>query len=530
MTLNRSALAAPPSYDGEWHFCGEIDGGRPTDGRATVVFAAMPSEGCNDCGDGGAAAAAPRAVRPDGADDGPPCMARNVSLDGLQCRPCDDDPGSMENDGFDDAVHPDPDQQHQQRPPLGGGNDDPRDGRAGESAEDGGEDDTGFDSDGEGSGEDEDGLSESDGEDSEAEESDAEDHQLQASPWGQEYETDEDGSDDEQCYEDGSGSDEDEDDDGQCYDSDGPSSRAGTPCHGRRRRPSDHALFLPAELSPSVESLKYDSDDDESDHRGYGGRGSGFGGRHSGYGRMGGRAYMLGPPPRRPRLWDACPQITSVSSGSSSEDSSGDESTTSTASGKRRRDSSGSDDPSGAAAKRRGVTFNPRVVVNPIFATEAYDPSMLDSMYTPRDELRRAKLRNKREYLYDSSDWRNATEEWAMERDESSGELVHPAHLDGPPGMRAVAGGGSRVAVARAAVRTRVVTYSSAGGYADETLAEDDDEEEEGAVSGGPFDGDLDDGEEATEAAVDAYYDEAEGDEDDGSALRAAKRMRMCWS
>ena len=528
-TLSRSpSLAAPPSDGGVWHFCGTIDAaGCDSNGRTAMPSGKRCDNGHEPCSNAAAATATHRVDFPDGYEDadGSPCMARNVSVDGMECRPCD--PGNLENDEFD-AVHP----PHQQPPPLGGENDDPTCGECNdEYAEE--EDEDGFESDSE----ENDGQSESDEEDSEVEDSDAEDegNHQHTYPWGQEYETDEDGSDDSD-----DGEDEAEDGrqlcgflnspGGRSYDSDGSSSYAGASRGKRRRSPGDHELFLPANMSPSVESLKYDSDDDdESDD----GNAYGFGG--AGYGRRGGRAYMLGPPPRRPRLWDGCPQITSVSSGSSS-DSSDEESTTSSTAGKRRRDSPPS-------AKRRGVTFNPSVVVNHIFATEAYPPSMLETMYTPRDELRRAKLRNKKEYTYDSSDWRNATEEWAMERDETSGELIHPANLDVPPrGAGGAAAVGSRVAVVRNAVRTRVLTYSSAGGYADETV------DESGDVFDDSLDNGHDDDEEAGEAAVEDY--DEEGDEEmrhvedggDGSALgvgdssssttvvHTAKRMRMCWS
>ncbi|EJK45162.1 hypothetical protein THAOC_36238 [Thalassiosira oceanica] len=537
-TLNRSTtLAAPPSDDDVWHFCGTIDAAGCDNGLAM-----LPSEkNCNNGGDepcsnaAAAATASSHRVRhcPDGDEGGPPCMARNVSVDGMPCRPCD--PGSVENDDSDagHAVHLDHDQQP---PPLGGENDGPARGEChGEYGEE--EDGDGFESDSE----ENDGRSESDEEESEAEESDAEDDEgdhQQAYPWGQEYETDEESSDDGVEAEDGwqlcgflssPG--------GRSYDSDSSSSYAGASCGKRRRSPGDHELFLPANLSPSVESLKYDSDDDDDESDDGGSNAYRFG--RSGHGRRGGRAYMLGPPPRRPRLWDACPQITSVSSGSSS-DSSGDESTTSSTAGKRRRD-----DPSrseGGATRRKGVTFNPSVVVNPIFATEAYPPRCSRRCTRPATSCAgpRSGTRGSTSTTRRTGATPRRSGPWSGTRRPGSWSTL-PTWTRPPRGGSTA--GGSRVAVVRNAVRTRVVTYSSAGGYADETVTAEDDDE--GAMFD-EFDGGPDDDEEAAEAAVGAYYEEGDDEmrpEEDGgdgcspddppsatTVVRTAKRMRMCWS
>lgn len=49
-------------------------------------------------------------------------------------------------------------------------------------------------------------------------------------------------------------------------------------------------------------------------------------------------------------------------------------------------------------------------------------------MYSSSLEVRKNKIRNKKEYRYDGYDWRNVTEEWEMNVDMVTGELVHPVH------------------------------------------------------------------------------------------------------
>ncbi|KAL7525607.1 hypothetical protein ACHAXR_002125 [Thalassiosira sp. AJA248-18] len=207
-----------------------------------------------------------------------------------------------------------------------------------------------------------------------------------------------------------------------------------------------HELFLPWDVSPSFESLKYEEDDESSDeddddddtaadvphylHRTY----------MIGNGRSG-----------RPRMWDGCPSSISVSSNSSSSSSddcrSQDSSSSSRSSSKRRKEK-----PSAKA----GVSFSSSVTVYPVFETTVYSPSMVQSIYTKRDELRVNKLRNKKEYAWDCYDWRNATEEEEMERNDE-GELVHPVHCAEQQQQQ-------RPPVCR--TRNVVQTYSSTlGGY-----------------------------------------------------------------
>lgn len=77
---------------------------------------------------------------------------------------------------------------------------------------------------------------------------------------------------------------------------------------------------------------------------------------------------------------------------------------------------------------RRGVSFAPRVRVQPVPHASALACVQRRSIYSSSDEVRRNKVRNKREYRYDGCDWRDATEEWEMGIDMVTGELVHPAH------------------------------------------------------------------------------------------------------
>jgi len=192
---------------------------------------------------------------------------------------------------------------------------------------------------------------------------------------------------------------------------------------------SQHELFLPWDVSPCTQSLKYEEDDESSDEE-------------EDVPHLLQRTYMIGNGRSgRPRMWDGCPSSISVSSNSSS--SVGSCSSHDSKSSK-----------SNEKAAKTGVSFSNSVTVYPVFETTVYPPSMVQSIFTKRDELRINKLRNKREFAYDLHDWRNATEEEEMEPNDM-GELVHPVHCaeKSPPAPPC---------------RTRnvVQTYSSAlGGY-----------------------------------------------------------------
>jgi len=173
----------------------------------------------------------------------------------------------------------------------------------------------------------------------------------------------------------------------------------------------DHDLFLPWDVSPSVESLKYeeedddgssdeeDDDDDVPSHYLH-------------------RTYMIGNNRSgRPRMWDGCPSSISVSSNSSSSSDDGS---------RRSQDSKSSK--TMKQASKAGVSFSNSVMVYPVFQTSDYSPAMVRSIYTKRDKLWVNKLRNKREYAYDLHDRRNATEEVEMEEDKE-GEMVYPVHV-----------------------------------------------------------------------------------------------------
>jgi len=191
---------------------------------------------------------------------------------------------------------------------------------------------------------------------------------------------------------------------------------------------SPHELFLPWDVSPTIQSLKYEeeeddeSSDEEEDSSHY---------FH--------RTYMIGSGRSgRPRMWDGCPCGVSVSSDSGSSSGSSQGSKCS----KRSRESA-----------KTGVSFSDSVTVYPVFEKAAYPPSVVESIYTKREELRVNKLRNKREFAYDRYDWRNATEEDEMEPDEA-GELIHPVHCE------------ENIQPSLTRTRKAVQTYSSTlGGY-----------------------------------------------------------------
>ena len=194
-------------------------------------------------------------------------------------------------------------------------------------------------------------------------------------------------SEDEQTMSDDEGGFHDSDYESECTmdyqdDSDGES------CASISRR-HDHELFLPHNVSPSYEQLKFDEDDESDEEMSY----------HRTY--MSTRPRMMMMLPTK-QLYSNRPSPSNISDDSSEEGSL-------------------------PTHETRGVSFNNTVTVHSVFETSVYTSSMIDNMYTKRDELRINKLRNKREYAYDDNDWENATEECDMETD-PDGEYVHPVH------------------------------------------------------------------------------------------------------
>ena len=106
----------------------------------------------------------------------------------------------------------------------------------------------------------------------------------------------------------------------------------------------------------------------------------------------------------------------SYSTSSSSED---DNSTTT---------SSCSSDNDSLSPKKKSVGFNSTVKIQPIPHSSTYSAMQRRKMYSSSLEVRKNKIRNKKEYRYDGYDWRNVTEEWEMNVDMVTGELVHPVH------------------------------------------------------------------------------------------------------
>jgi hypothetical protein len=302
----------------------------------------------------------------------------------------------------------------------------------------------GVDEEEEGSGEEAEDEEESDDSAEEAEEEESEeDAEVQPDEEGSvsEYETDEDSLD-------------------ACRDqSDDESSCCSVPPRVLHFDESDfrHELFLPSDVSPSTESLKYEEEEDEDseDDDDYSSDedcvDKDQDDDRDDVPRYQQRTYIIGKNNRnsgRPRMWDGFPSSASVSSSSSSSGSSRGSGSSSSSSSKKRKKPEGSSD-------RRGVTFNDSVTVYPVFKTAVYTPSMVTSMYTKRDELRVNKLRNKREFAYEHHDWRNAAEEEEMEANDR-GELIHPAHAS----EKRKCGGRAP------SPRNVVQTYSSAlGGY-----------------------------------------------------------------
>ena len=164
---------------------------------------------------------------------------------------------------------------------------------------------------------------------------------------------------------------------------------------------SHHELYLQRDASPSIQSLKYEEEDDSSE--------SSDEEEGEQYSRW---IYTVqNGSSGRPRMWGGCPASMSVSSNSSCSSSSR---------GSELRQNSDK-------SVKAGVSFSDDVTVYPVFPTAAYPPSVLRTLYTPREELRANKLRNKREFAHDGHSWREAAEEEDMEPNRR-GELVHPVH------------------------------------------------------------------------------------------------------
>jgi len=89
--------------------------------------------------------------------------------------------------------------------------------------------------------------------------------------------------------------------------------------------------------------------------------------------------------------------------------------------------SSNSDNDS-LSPKKKSVGFNSTVKIQPIPHASTYSPVQRRKMYSSSFEVRKNKIRNKKEYRFDGYDWRNVTEEWEMSVDMVTGELVHPVH------------------------------------------------------------------------------------------------------
>jgi len=108
-------------------------------------------------------------------------------------------------------------------------------------------------------------------------------------------------------------------------------------------------------------------------------------------------------------------------SGSASLASDSDDSSAGTA-------ASDDDDTAPPSRAHRGVSFAPVVTVRPIPPASALSPGQRGRMFATSSEIHWNKARNKKEFLYDRCDWRNATEERDMDVNPMTGEEVHPAH------------------------------------------------------------------------------------------------------
>lgn len=111
-----------------------------------------------------------------------------------------------------------------------------------------------------------------------------------------------------------------------------------------------------------------------------------------------------------------------VRTDSASDCTSDDDTSTTTSS------TSSSSDNDSLSTKKKSVGFNCTVKIQPIPHSSTYSPMQRRKMYSSSLEVRKNKIRNKKEYRYDGYDWRNVTEEWEMNVDMVTGELVHPVH------------------------------------------------------------------------------------------------------
>ena len=208
---------------------------------------------------------------------------------------------------------------------------------------------------------------------------------------------------------------------------------------------SYHELYLPRDISPSIQSLRHEGEDESSE--------SSDEEEVPQYSRS---TYVMGDSRSgRPRMWDGCPASVSLSSGSSC---------------------SSSACPSQAAERiklgdkcKAGVSFSNRVTVYPIFATAAYPPSVLRNTYTPREELRANKRRNRRELARDDLARREAAEDEDTTPDDC-GEPVPPANVSArtppaPPRQTREVGRETSVPPVHRVVRNPPRHLSATGGY-----------------------------------------------------------------
>jgi len=91
-------------------------------------------------------------------------------------------------------------------------------------------------------------------------------------------------------------------------------------------------------------------------------------------------------------------------------------------------DSTTSSSSASSKNKKKTVGFNCTVKIQHIPHSSTYSPCQRRKMYSSSFEVRKNKIRNKKEYRYDGYDWRNVTEEWEMSVDMVTGELIHPVH------------------------------------------------------------------------------------------------------
>jgi len=78
----------------------------------------------------------------------------------------------------------------------------------------------------------------------------------------------------------------------------------------------------------------------------------------------------------------------------------------------------------------RSIQFDPSVTVIPVPSHRSYSPRMHAQLYTSRDTMSSDMMRNTREFIHEDWDWQKVIEEDGMYACKTSGELVHPAHVD----------------------------------------------------------------------------------------------------